>query len=172
MGSWESEFGRELHVVERIVREHRIEPEATVMLGGSFGGTLALVAALVQPRLGGVVLVSPLVDLGAHRERLSHLPDYRAWFDERFGRDELPLERLVLHSRVPVAAIQGDDDEVIDPTRVVAAGELARQNGRRWKLLLEDGVGHMPDTREAAERRYASILSALVTFLPVAPHPS
>lgn len=150
----------------------RLEVGATVLIGHSDGGSIAVIYAAAYPeRVRGLVLIAPHVfvedlslrsiaairtefESGSLRARMErHHADAAAtfygwndvWLDASF-RDwniEAETERLT----APVLAIQGLDDEYGTPAQIEAIARRARAGVDR---LLLAGCGHAPHRQRAA----------------------
>ncbi|MFD5338897.1 alpha/beta hydrolase family protein [Streptomyces hawaiiensis] len=171
---WRAAFRGDLDACVAEARARGLGPGDIALLGGSFGGALALLGCVLDGRLAGAVACAPLVDLRRHVNR-AVVADarYRSWFEQRFGlapdttdpHPDFDPARLSATGDRPVFLIHGDQDEVVDGQDTARAAALARAQGRPWTLIREDGIGHVPQNPEQAARRYAHVRSALHSVL-------
>ncbi|MFJ1959808.1 S9 family peptidase [Streptomyces massasporeus] len=171
---WRAAFHGDLDACVAEARARGLGPGDVALLGGSFGGALALLGCALDERLAGGVACAPLVDLRHHVNRaVAADPHYGSWFEQRFAlaadaADPHPVfapARLTATGDRPVFLIHGDQDEVVDDEATARAAALARAEGRPWTFIEEDGTGHVPQTPEQATRRHDHVRDALYTVL-------
>ena len=132
----------------------KVKPDEVFVIGGSFGGAAALLAAL-DPRVTKVVANCPVVDwsvLDEEQEKETSNPSYPAYIHEAFGnayrlparnwnklhggRFFNPMAHVKEFDPAKVLIFHAKDDPYI-PWRSVAA--FAKQTGIRLKLLSRGG---------------------------------
>lgn len=191
-----SPFGQEPRTLQyleeeaRVLRDllDRLEIASAILFGHSDGGSIALLAAAMEPnRIAAVVTEGAHVfveevtlrGIRAARESLGttdlaeRLARYHgdkvaaiasAWIDTWLSPEfrSWNIERYLPDIRCPVLVIQGEQDEFGTIEQVNA---IVRGVGARAKPLLIPGIGHTPH-REARE----AVLDAVATFLAAPPN--
>lgn len=158
-------------------------PQAPLLFGHSDGGSIALLCAGGSPvRLAGAVVLAPHVlveeitlagirrtgemwqQSGALRERLArHHNDvdtvFSSWYDIWLSAPfrDWNIESFLPAIRVPVLAIQGEQDEYATMTQI---DRIAAQSGAAVQLLKLDQCGHSPHRDQAQ-----AVLEATTAFI-------
>lgn len=162
-----------LPAVGAVRRRGGLEQNRCVLLGGSFGGSLALLAAQLWPSAAGAIACSPVVDLRAHAHRAAKQDRrYADWFEKRFGLCQADRaaaafspDNLVDTGSVPVLVVHGTADEVVDYGLTKAAVELAQRTGRSWSLVTENDGAHVPASPDSAQTRSDLLLASVARLL-------
>ncbi|MFE9679783.1 alpha/beta hydrolase family protein [Streptomyces sp. NPDC006259] len=174
---WQGAFQRDFNACLSEARARGIRPGSIALLGGSFGGSLALLGCVLNDQLAGAVACAPLVDLRRHMNRaVAADTHYGRWFAERFtmapdSTSPHPVfnpGRLSDTGHQPVYLIHGDQDEVINWEDTAHAAALAKAHGRPWTFIQERGMGHVPLSPEQSAERYQHVRNALHSVLGIA----
>jgi acetyl esterase/lipase len=174
---WQQAFQRDLNACLFEARARGIAPGDIALLGGSFGGSLALLGCALNDQLAGAVACAPLVDMRRHMNRADAADThYRRWFEERFAMasDSTSPHPVFNPARLsdtgdqPVFLIHGDQDEVINWEDTALATALAKSHGRPWTFIQEHGMGHVPQSPEQSAERYEHVRNALHSVLGIA----
>jgi dipeptidyl aminopeptidase/acylaminoacyl peptidase len=110
-----------------------------LMIGWSFGGTLAIRAASLRSGIAGVVAGAAMTDLSLHRVRAAGEDDrYVTWFAERFGPPDGPCEDFFQLARhldqpCPVLTFHGKDDPHCSYDDLQDLIQTARASGYAWQ---------------------------------------
>ncbi len=126
-------------------------PDPVVVLGVSYGATLALRWASADPRLDSAVAIAPYSHLGNAIENLR--ADFAPWlpaawiragvrrFPEILGVPAEELDTLTVLGRRPISALflAGGHDVIAPPAAVEALQNASRPGSRLWVL---DGSNH------------------------------
>ncbi|MCH9299914.1 MULTISPECIES: alpha/beta hydrolase [Pantoea] len=146
----------------------KICTDRIILFGASFGGTIALELLCrryeINSMLTGILLVNPLLDLRDHIERVKDLAGDVAFFDSKFGKNDMTyvdknryLEN-VNSTDIPVSLQIGRRDEVIDFRVAYDFAKLMKKNTDNH-LHIDDG-GHAPLSHFAS--RQQSLLNFLI----------
>ncbi len=175
--SWTTAFQEDVDSCIAAAAAWGIAPADIALLGGSFGGALALLGCVLREDLAGAVASAPLIDIRRHAEQAAAADSsYREWFGERFdiAASATPAQRVFdpkhLSTTAPgqrVFVVHGSEDDVTQwQHSKLAADEAARQE-LPWTLVIEAGAGHVPNTLDEVENRYRNIRSALLDVLGI-----
>ncbi|MEV8594538.1 prolyl oligopeptidase family serine peptidase [Streptomyces sp. NPDC052012] len=177
--TWADAFREDLESCVAAAAERGVRPPGIALLGGSFGGALALLGCVLRPDLAGAVASAPLIDIRRHAEHAATAdPSYRDWFEARFDLTaSAPPDRRVfdpahLTTTAPgqrVVLVHGSEDEVTQWRHSRLAADEAARRGLPWTLVTEAGAGHVPADPDEAEQRYRNIRSALLDVLRIDP---
>ncbi|MFI8265029.1 alpha/beta hydrolase family protein [Streptomyces sp. NPDC085665] len=170
---WAASFRLDLDACLGALRDMGVGPGRTALLGGSFGGSLALLGCVIEKDLAGAVASAPLTDIRKQAARAA-VDDgrYAEWFALRYDlASPLPHERVFdpdhLAATGPkqrVVVIHGRNDRVTsfeDSGTVVAR---ARERGLPW-TLVSDESGHVPEAADEARFRYERVRDGLAAVL-------
>lgn len=119
-----------------------------LMIGWSFGGTLAIRAASLRSDIAGVVAGSAMTDLRLHRARAASQDDrYVTWFAERFGPPGGPCEDFFQLARhldrpCPVLSFHGKNDPHCSYDDLQDLIRTARARGYTWHHRDMPGGDH------------------------------
>ncbi|MFJ6759107.1 prolyl oligopeptidase family serine peptidase [Streptomyces sp. NPDC091273] len=173
--NWTRAFEEDLRACIATARTWGLDDSDIALLGGSFGGGLALLGCGLQGGLSGAVCSAPLIDIRAHAQRAADADtSYEDWFGERFelGASTSPAQRVFDPVHLSAASpgpravlIHGDQDEVTEWRDSRDAVDLAVRHGLDWKLLTEPGLGHVPGDVDEVILRYGHVKSALSEVL-------
>ncbi|MFI0755835.1 prolyl oligopeptidase family serine peptidase [Streptomyces anulatus] len=170
---WDASLRADIAACAELGRELGVGLSRTVLLGGSFGASVALLAADRLPGLGGVVACSPMVSLTRFRRRAEEAhPAYGGWFEERFGPADHELFSAASLTRTgdtPVVVIQGTEDEVVDAGETLRLVDEARAAGLAWSGVVEEGMGHQPGSPEQSAARRTLLRTRLLELLGAVP---
>lgn len=165
---WERGFHLDLQDVFAVMQEaYAFDIKTCVVLGFSFGATLALAAGCMFPRLAGIIPVSGMYDLTNHI-RQSEGREHLDWFDERFSDEDkqnFSCARWAQDISVPVRAIHGSADEVCRFRDAEESKKLARQAAKDWTLATLEGQMHVPDNETEQLVKYRLVLAHIAQFL-------
>ncbi|CAL9549912.1 alpha/beta hydrolase family protein [Streptomyces sp. enrichment culture] len=169
--AWTAAFREDVESCVAAAAEWGVGPAGIALLGGSFGGALALLGCVLRQDLAGAVASAPLIDIRRHAEQASAAdPAYRDWFGARFelAGSATPAQRVFdpehLSGTAPgqrVFLVHGSEDEVTQWEHSRRAADEAIRKGLPWTLVTEAGAGHVPVGLEEAGNRYRNIHSAL-----------
>ncbi|WP_406270253.1 prolyl oligopeptidase family serine peptidase [Streptomyces sp. NBC_00191] len=172
---WLSVFQEDLRACVEAARTWDIDPADIALLGGSFGGGLALLGCVLERDLAGAVASAPLIDIRHHaRHATAADSSYGDWFEDRFelAASATAVQRVFdpeyLTTTAPeqrVFLIHGDQDEVTGWQHSRHAADLASRRGLPWTLVTERGVGHVPADRGQTNDRYRHIRAAVSEVL-------
>ncbi|MET8499281.1 alpha/beta hydrolase family protein [Streptomyces microflavus] len=175
--NWRPAFQEDLEAGVTAARKQGVPPESIALLGGSFGGALALLGCVLRPDLAGAVASAPLVDIRLHAEYARATdPSYGSWFDTRFELSDAATQAQrifspeYLSTTAPgqrVVLIHGDEDEVTDWRHSKRAVDEAHRRGLPWTLITESGTGHVPADMTGTLARFLNVRSALREVLAV-----
>ncbi|MFI9029546.1 alpha/beta hydrolase family protein [Streptomyces sp. NPDC053560] len=166
---WSKSFAADLASCLALTRERGIPPHRTALLGGSFGGSLALLGCVLEPSLAGAVASAPMADIVRQAARAGEAsPHYPAWFAERYSLTAAtPAERAFdpahLTTTTPrqrITILHGENDEVTSYQDSAALVARALAKKLPW-TLLSDASGHTPDTAATARLRHDRTLQSL-----------
>jgi acetyl esterase/lipase len=170
---WETAFRRDLDACLTALRDRGVTADRTALLGGSFGGSLALLGCVLAEDLAGAVAAAPLTDIRRQAARAAaDDARYTAWFSERYDlASPLPRQRTFdpefLTTTGPkqrVVIVHGENDRVTsfeDSSTLVAR---ARELGLPWSLTA-DASGHVADDADEARFRHDQVRDALAAVL-------
>ncbi|PNG23829.1 alpha/beta hydrolase family protein [Streptomyces cahuitamycinicus] len=164
--NWARAFAEDLAACREAAAAWGVGPERMALLGGSFGGSLALLGCTLDHRLAGAVASAPMIDVGRHAERAAAAEEaYASWFGERF---ELGDAREFTAARLArtgagqrVVVVHGDQDDVTDFRDSRVAVELAQERDLAWTLVAEEGTGHVPSSADRALARLLRVRAGL-----------
>ncbi|MFF2536984.1 prolyl oligopeptidase family serine peptidase [Streptomyces cyaneofuscatus] len=166
---WEASLREDVAACVELGRDLGVGLSRTVLLGGSFGASIALLAAERLTGLGGVVACSPMVSLAGFRERTEKAhPACADWFEERFSPADHELFSAASLTRTgdtPVVVVQGTEDEVVDPGETLSLVADARAAGLAWSSVVEEGMGHQPGSPEQSAARRTLLRTRLLGLL-------
>ncbi|WP_432114600.1 alpha/beta hydrolase family protein [Streptomyces sp. S1] len=170
---WEASFGRDLESCLDALRREGIAPRRTALLGGSFGGSLALLGCVLVKDLAGAVAGAPLTDIRRQAARAAAEDErYAQWFALRYAIDSpLPRERLfdpehlsLTGPKQRVLLFHGKNDPVTSFEDSSALVALARERGLPWTLIADESR-HVPEDEDEARFRYEQVRDALAAVL-------
>ncbi|MEU0166923.1 alpha/beta fold hydrolase [Streptomyces iakyrus] len=177
--TWTTAFQEDVESCIAAAAEWGVRPADIALLGGSFGGALALLGCVLRQDLAGAVASAPLIDIRRHAEQASAAdPSYQDWFGARFelADSAAPAQRVFdpeyLSATAPgqrVFLVHGSEDEVTQWQHSKRAADEAIRKELPWTLVTEAGAGHVPADIEEAKHRYHNIHSALLQVLGIAP---
>ncbi|MFC8568914.1 alpha/beta hydrolase family protein [Streptomyces sp. NPDC057245] len=177
--AWTTAFREDLESCVAAAAEWGVAPAGIALLGGSFGGALALLGCVLRHDLAGAVAGAPLIDIRRHAEQASAAdPSYRDWFGARFelAASATPAQRVFdpehLTATAPgqrVVLVHGSEDEVTQWQHSRRAADEAIRKDLPWTLVTEAGAGHAPADPGQAGHRYRNIHSALRRVLGILP---
>ncbi|MEU2539354.1 alpha/beta hydrolase family protein [Streptomyces iakyrus] len=177
--TWTTAFREDVESCVAAAAEWGVGPADIALLGGSFGGALALLGCVLRQDLAGAVASAPLIDIRRHAEQASAAdPSYQDWFGARFelAASATPTQRVFdpehLSATAPgqrVFLVHGSEDEVTQWQHSKRAADEAIRKELPWTLVTEAGAGHVPADIEEAEHRYQNIHSALLQVLGIHP---
>jgi len=132
----------------------KVQHKPMLILGGSFGGSLAL---LLAQTIGaeGVVLFSPLLDLKEQILRAGR--HYASWFRQRFSTDDvghISLNKIAKGISCPVLMAFGSQDEVLG-SRVNRLFLKKMKQEKNWRFLVQK-CKHAPQSYREYKQRYLS----------------
>ncbi|KOG45727.1 hypothetical protein ADK75_30195 [Streptomyces virginiae] len=171
--NWEASFRRDLNSCLDELRKSGIGPERTALLGGSFGGSLALLGCVLVRDLAGAVASAPLTDIRGQAARAAAQDErYSQWFALRYEIDSpLPHERLFVPEHLSVTEpkqrillLHGKNDPATsfeDSSTIVT---LARNRGLPWTLIADESR-HVPESKDETRFRYEQVRDALAIVL-------
>lgn len=167
---WSASLARDLECCGSFLSELSLSREQVILMGGSFGASLALLSAQIWPQVAGVLACSPMVDLRAHARRAVAADElYQKWFETRFPHHskQAPMnpfapEHLVNTGQVPVTLIHGTADAVVSYQDTSEIHDLARANSLAWLLIGEKNVGHVPMSGHEVEARFQKMSEAVL----------
>ncbi|MBX9424302.1 S9 family peptidase [Streptomyces lateritius] len=170
---WETAFRRDLDACLTALRDRGVTADRTALLGGSFGGSLALLGCVLAEDLAGAVAAAPLTDIRRQAARAAaDDARYTAWFSERYDlasplarqRTFDPEHLTTAGPKQRVVIVHGENDRVTsfeDSSTLVAR---ARELGLPWSLTA-DASGHVPDDADEARFRHDQVRDALAAVL-------
>ncbi|MEU4049723.1 prolyl oligopeptidase family serine peptidase [Streptomyces olivaceus] len=177
--SWTTAFREDVESCIAAAAAWGVDPAGIALLGGSFGGALALLGCVLRHDLAGAVASAPLIDIRRHAEQAAVAdPSYQDWFGARFelAASATPAQRVFdpehLSATAPgqrVFLVHGSEDEVTRWQYSKRAADEAVRKELPWTLVTEAGAGHVPAGLDEAEHRYRNIHSALLQVLGMDP---
>ncbi|MGR8007496.1 alpha/beta hydrolase family protein [Streptomyces hypolithicus] len=175
--NWLSVFQEDLSACIETAQAWNIDPANIALLGGSFGGGLALLGCVLKPDLAGAVVSAPLIDIRRHARHAAETDSsYREWFEHRFelANSATATQRLFdpeyLTTTAPdqrVFLIHGDQDEVTGWQHSRHAADMASRRGLPWTLVTETGADHVPADLDQTNTRYRHIRTAISEVLRI-----
>ncbi|MBM7088735.1 prolyl oligopeptidase family serine peptidase [Streptomyces sp. S12] len=173
--AWTSAFREDVEACVEAAAGWGVEPGRVALLGGSFGGALALLGCVLRHDLAGAVAAAPLIDIRGHAERAAAAdPFYRDWFAARFelAATATPAQRVFDPAHLAgtgpgqrVVLVHGSEDEVTQWQHSRHITDEATRRGLPWMLVTEPGVGHVPADADETEQRYRNVRGALTEVL-------
>lgn len=166
-GRWQETFRDDIDsALEWIWGGYELSADDLGVLGGSFGGTLALMVGARLPAVRRIVAISPVTDLAAHVADAEARSDgggqYTSWFSSRFGNEIKFFDHTCfLTSRAETHLICGEQDDVVDYRPAVELVRKAKERGLPWSLWLEPGLGHVPKDVDQTEARFSRVFQLL-----------
>ncbi|MGI5466399.1 alpha/beta hydrolase family protein [Streptomyces sp. CA-132043] len=166
---WSESFAADLASCLALARERGVPPHRTALLGGSFGGSLALLGCVLEPSLAGAVAAAPMTDIVRQAARAGEAsPHYTAWFAERYSLSAAtpaehvfdPAHLTTTTPRQRITILHGENDEVTSYQDSAALVARALAKKLPWTLLSDDS-GHTPDTAATARLRHDRTLRSL-----------
>ncbi|MEU9293729.1 prolyl oligopeptidase family serine peptidase [Streptomyces sp. NPDC048266] len=170
---WETAFGRDLDACLTALRDRGVTADRTALLGGSFGGSLALLGCVLAEDLAGAVAAAPLTDIRRQAARAAaDDARYAAWFSERYDlasplarqRTFDPEHLTTAGPKQRVVIVHGENDQVTSFQDSSALVARARELGLPWSLTA-DASGHVPDDADEARFRHDQVRDALAAVL-------
>ncbi|WP_437578910.1 S9 family peptidase [Sorangium sp. So ce887] len=155
-----------------VARTGFVDPKRLVIMGGSYGGYMALMGVAKQPETwAAAVSIVPFVNL--FTEFATEDPELREYDRFMMGDPEknraLWLDRSPIHFvdriRAPVLLLAGGKDPSDPPTEAIQMAEAIRKRGGVAELTIYPDEGHMfskTETRIDAQRRIAGFLQTHV----------
>ncbi|MEV8321295.1 prolyl oligopeptidase family serine peptidase [Streptomyces sp. NPDC059900] len=177
--NWAAAFQKDLDAcLAAILRNWGIPPARTALLGGSFGGSLALLGCTLIPRIAGAVASAPLTDIRNQAARAARDDErYASWFSDRYNLNaSLPHHRTFAPENLTrtgakqrIVVIHGKNDQVTSYEDSAATVARGRQQGLPWSLIA-DASGHVPENAHEARHRYEQVQKALTGILSLQPN--
>jgi dipeptidyl aminopeptidase/acylaminoacyl peptidase len=138
-------------MIEWLASQPGVDPDRIGVMGGSFGGQVALLTGALTPRVKAIVSYAGPTDWASmnalapwpwHRPSLSAvLP---SWYPEECRSDLESISPVTVASRIkaPVLLIQGDADATVPPEQAEEMEQALRRSGDSVQLDLVSGAGH------------------------------
>ncbi|QDY44251.1 alpha/beta hydrolase family protein [Candidatus Pantoea soli] len=148
--------------------------QPTVLMGWSFGGTLALeILGLCEKKdinTVGVAIINPLLDLPFHLNRVAENKGDLSFFRRKFSRKDCDAvsvgryKNLIKNSNARILLIAGRNDEVLSSD---SAQDLINRLGssENVSFVLDDGAHGGAESFDAREDR---LIAFVKQFLPLA----
>ncbi|HHU6750388.1 TPA: alpha/beta hydrolase family protein [Staphylococcus pseudintermedius] len=146
-----------IDVIKKFQTVFRIKDSDIILIGGSFGATLALlIAAKLNIKISKVIAIAPLMNLSHHLKKIT--PEESEWFNKRFSREEIQIifnwKNFINDIKTEVYIIQGDNDSVLSYQDTLEAVNYADEKHLPWTLFTEFNVDHVPLTYEQRKNRF------------------
>lgn len=166
--NWFKVFSDEFNYIIETLKNKGIEEKNVIVLGGSFGATLALQTGNINNKIAGIIAIAPLVSLKTQLSKVESDVNYYKWFDTRFDLSsdsadfkKIGVEFYLKNKIVPVFLIQGTNDEVVSFKETHKLYEDAVKKGLHWEFLIERNLGHHPIDTAGAIKRIDNIKLAI-----------
>ncbi|EKI4498668.1 prolyl oligopeptidase family serine peptidase [Staphylococcus pseudintermedius] len=149
-----------IDVIKEFQTVFHIKDSNIILIGGSFGATLALlIAANLNIKINKVIAIAPLMNLNHHLKKVSS--EESEWFNERFSVEEIKTvfdwKNFINDIKTEVYIIQGDNDSVLNYRDTLEAVKYANEKHLPWTLFTEVDVDHVPLTDEQRKNRFILI---------------
>ena len=132
-----------------------------MLVGPSFGAMVALVIARREPHLKRIVLVSPLISIQSHIQRVRQKDVSQVrWFSQRFSaqdRRTLHFMKRLAQIACPVSLVYSGCDEVLGTEAITHALKNADRQKKAVRILNQKRSRHFPVSRAAQKARFAFI---------------
>jgi dipeptidyl aminopeptidase/acylaminoacyl peptidase len=134
-----------------LVSEGVADPKRVCIVGGSYGGYVALVAAYKTPDLyrcaASFAGVSDLSRMLKYDRRMMAPKRYRSWRDRMTGDEERAIEensplRHVDRISMPILLVHGTEDRRVPVSQSDWMTQALRDAGKPVESLRIDGAGH------------------------------
>lgn len=150
------------------------DPKRTCIVGGSFGGFLALTAAVRSGTLFRcAVSVAGVSDLSRLAKDVGWL-DGSALARQSIGTrpDQYAAESPWLHAgavQIPVLLLQGDEDYTVDPEQARLMDAALTRAGKPHETVFIHGANHYFPSAAEAEQLFTSMSAFLARYLDASP---
>jgi len=153
-----------------LVSEGIADPKRVCIVGGSYGGYVALVAAYKTPDLfrcaASFAGVSDLARMLKYDRRIMAPKRYRSWRDRMTGDEEKAIEensplRHVDKISMPILLVHGTEDRRVPVSQSDWMAQALRDAGKPVEVLRMDGAGHSFEQDE----QLATLLRAVEAFV-------
>jgi dipeptidyl aminopeptidase/acylaminoacyl peptidase len=152
------------------VAQKYADPARVCVVGGSFGGYLALEAAVRDsPLLKCVVSVAGVSDLRELKSDSNFFANYRI-VREMIGDDPVKLRAYSprLHADnvgVPVLLVHGAEDYTVEPDQSEFMARALQEAGKTYQMVMIDGTDHYFQNQAPQRRLFVSITDFLRKYL-------
>jgi len=132
-----------------------IKPQRVVLAGGSFGGSVALIAAAKSDEIKDVISVAGPIDYGgmsfsrlASRLRKAYKKEWDinplAWKTFSQGRADInPIDYVGKLKKKNTYLIHGEVDPVVSADHSIRLHKRLRNNLGKHRILIEPNIGHV-----------------------------
>lgn len=163
-----------------LVAEGLVNPDRACIMGASYGGYSALVAATLTPDMYQcAIAVSAVTDLVAQvkweRKQEGADSEVYEYFVAHIGHPRRDKDELQAHSPAklaeqvtrPILLIHGEDDGVVPIEQTEIMEKALRKAGKAFTKIVLEESNHSYRSDEDERREYEAILEFLSTHLPV-----
>jgi dipeptidyl aminopeptidase/acylaminoacyl peptidase len=156
------------------IEQKHADPQRVCVVGGSFGGYLALEAAVRDSALlRCVVSVAGVSDLRELKSDSNFFANYRT-VHEMIGDDPVKLRAYSprLHAdtvAVPVLLVHGAEDYTVEPDQSEFMARALQEAGKTYQLVMIDGTDHYFQNQAPQRQLFVSITDFLRKYLGTPP---